>query len=948
MVEPSPVCESSGILKAMLLGRSEIAVGDRVVGAEDWPGRLPRTLLLLLLVTPGYRLPRDQVLDRLWPEAAPEAALNSLYKTLHALRRVLEPDLARGNRSAYIAVGGDGVGLVDPARVWVDAHAFASAVASAAPLAEPERRAALRAALDLYAGDLLADEPYLDWLVARREGLRTTRERVVLDLAVLDLAAGEPLAALGPLFDLLGSDPTVEEAHRAAMRAYAAAGQREAALRQFERCRSALEADLGAEPSPETIALRDEIASAQVRLDGIDRNATKPRPFNNLPAPPTPLVGRDAEVDEIQALLWRPDVRLVTLTGAGGIGKTRLALEIAAGVADDFPDGVVFVSFAALRDPELVIQAIAQTMGIREEAGRSIETLLQEVLKERDLLLVLDNMEHLLDAAPSVAELLAVCGRVTALATSREALMVRAEHERELRPLGLPNLKRLPPSRSLPRYGAVALFEQATRAVRADFAVTDENAEAVAELCVRLDGLPLAIELAAARGRRLSPAALLDRYSRRLDLLSDGPRDLPERQRTLRNTIAWSYDLLSHADQKAFRWLGVFAGGCVEETAEDLGLSSDTVRSLADKHLVRIEDDSRVWMLETVREFAQELLLASGEAPEAEARHTELFRDLAEQGMIHVTGPDQVAWLERFDAEYENVRSVFERAIRNGDAETGQRIASGMKDYWRMRGIVSEGCDWLKQALALDGGSPESRASALHALGQMTDERGERDAAEDLLRGALAAWRELDDERQMAAVMNDVAGVMRDRAAYEEAVRIDEEALAIHRRLGNARGIGISLNGLGMDAIIRGHYAQAADLFESSAAAIEPTGDLDRIALALSNAASLAYWIGENARSRRLAEQALAIRRRLRDPRRIGNSLVNLSANSIHEGNLDEAFEYLDEAVPLLRQVGEPRDLGIALHAMGYVHLLRKSWDRAACAWQRDWTFWMSMLIPKS
>ncbi|MGH2561619.1 MAG: ATP-binding protein, partial [Thermomicrobiales bacterium] len=396
----------------------------------------------------------------------------------------------------------------------------------------------MRAVLGLYRGDLLADEPCADWPVARRESLRRARERAVIMLATLDLDAGEPLTAISALDALLAVDASFEEAHRALMRAYAAAGQRDLSLRQFERCREALHRELAVEPADETRAL-----AAAIRTMPVDggraqpgAGAIAPARSTNIPALPTPTVGRERDVDEVQALLSQRDIRLVTITGPGGIGKTRLAIETAAGLVDEWPDGRGFVSLAAVSDPELVLSAIARGLGLREDAGRAAGAMVEDYLRERAFLLVLDNVEHLIEAAPQVADLLASCLGLTALATSREPLHLRGEREYRLDVLSLPRLDRRPRPAVIERSEAVALFLQTVRAYRPDFALTDANASAVAELCARLDGLPLAIELAAVRGRYLSPERLFAQLGSRLTSLDGGPRDLPERQRTIRDT----------------------------------------------------------------------------------------------------------------------------------------------------------------------------------------------------------------------------------------------------------------------------------------------------------------------------------------------------------------------------------------------------------------------------
>jgi DNA-binding SARP family transcriptional activator len=399
---------------AELLGPVRLAVGDRAIPDDAWPRRSARALLLLLLATPGHRLPRDRVLDLLWPEAAPPAARNAFYKALHALRRVLEPGLAAGAESAYLQVGAEAVGLRPEVPLRLDVDAFEERLAAAAALAPDARRPPLREALLFYRDDLLAAEPALDWTVARREALRRRRHRAALDLAELELAADAPAAALPPLEALLAADAADEAALRLLMRALAALGRRDEALRRYEQGRAALHGELGIEPDAATgdlaASLRASVA-AQAR-PALPPSAPAPRRWEEVPAPPSPLVGRARELERAQDLLWRPGVRLVTLTGPGGVGKTRLALEVATAMLGELEQGACFVDLAPLRDPGLVLPTVARALGLDEEPGQTALATLRRALRAAELLLVLDNCEQVLAAAPAIAELLAGCRRL--------------------------------------------------------------------------------------------------------------------------------------------------------------------------------------------------------------------------------------------------------------------------------------------------------------------------------------------------------------------------------------------------------------------------------------------------------------------------------------------------------------------------------------------------------
>ncbi len=790
-------------LVAHLLGRVRLAVGDRPIPDTAWPRRTARSLLLLLLATPGHRLPRDRVLDLLWPEASPKTALNALYVALSGLRSVLEPGRPVGRASAYVEVGAEVVGLWSDPGLWVDADAFEATLAAAGGATATARRDALRRALALYGGDLLADEPYADWPVARRERLRRGWRRAVLDLAELEVEANEPLTTTGPLEALLTADPTDEAAHRALMGALAAAGQWDEALHQYRRCVETLRSELDVEPSEETEALAAALRRAgDARPFAAPALATPTAPFDNLPAPPNPLVGRAREMEELQDLLLDPSVRLVTVTGPGGIGKTRLALEVASQAAADFADGVAFVPLAPIQDPALVVPTIARTLGLEEAADRPIADTLREALRERELLLVLDNVEQVLEAAPEMAELLASAPRLKALVTSREPLHLRAEHEYPTPTLSTPDPDRPCAADAAARYEAVVLFAQRARAVQPAFALTDDNAATVATLCARLDGLPLAIELAAARSRALPPERLLAGLEDRFALLAAGYRDLPLRQRTMRDAIAWSHDLLDPPERTLFRRLAAFVGGCdVEAAAAVCSAAGDLqvevregLTSLAQQSLLRRENgerEPRFGMLETIREFGAEQLATSGEEGAIRRTHAMHFLALAEEAESGLTGPAQATSLDRLEREHENLRAALAWAIGAQEAtgEIALRLIAALWRFWWIRGYLGEGRAWVERALARHEAAPVAvRAKALAAAAEVAEAQGDHDQATAWFEAALSLGQAIGDQAGVAQCLNGLGNVARVRVAFDDAAGLHERALARWREVGDRRG----------------------------------------------------------------------------------------------------------------------------------------------------------------
>ncbi len=665
-------------------------------------------------------------------------------------------------------------------------------------------------------------------------------------------------------------------------------------------------------PSPQTIPPGTTGAHLQRREDHLKTL--------DLPVPPTPLIGREEEIAKVTRLLSRDDVRLLTLTGPGGAGKTRFALQLAHDLAANYSDGVVFVALASITDPDLVIPTIFQALGIQEGSGQSPLERLKEYVQQKQVLLVLDNFEQVVSTAGQVANLLAACPELKILVTSREILHVRAEHEFPLPPLALPDLTHLPALEALSQNAAMALFIQRSQAVKPGFQLTSVNAPTVAEICTRLDGLPLAIELAAARMRLLSPQALLTRLS--LQLLIGGTRDVPARQQTLRNTIAWSYQLLDAQEQCLFGRLCIFVGGCTLEAVEALctalgdgnGSVLDGVTSLMDKSLLRqteqAEEEPRLMMLETIREYGLEVLEASGEKEATRRTHASYYLRLAEDAAKEIRGPRQTMWLQRLEREHDNLRAAFQWSLEQGKASQGMemalRFSSALDRFWEIRGHYSEGRTFLKRVLAGSKGNLTSiRAEALNIAADLALLQGDYGEAEELSEESFALSRSLKDRRNIATSLTILAGVARGKDNALRRRELLEEALALNKELGEETGIADAHFELGWLANVQRQYQRARPLLEESLSKFREMGDTRMIAATLHQLA-VCYdeqWDATTVHS--LLQESDRLYREVGDKEGMAYVLELSGKLAFRQGDTAMARSFMEESSALYREIGD-------------------------------------------
>ncbi len=690
----------------------------------------------------------------------------------------------------------------------------------------------------------------------------------------------------------------------------------------------AIEKCLAKEPDNRYTSTRDlarELTAIRDRFSEKPGKQTEMRP-PNLPVQRTGFVGREKEVSAAKQLLLHADVRLLTVTGPGGIGKTRLALQVASGLFGHFSGGVHFVPLSSVSDPGLIPAVIVQAMGIREAGGRTPLQILNDNLQgsvREPILLLLDNFEHLIQAAPLVAELLAMGPHLKILVTSRSALRIYGEHESPVPPLELPDSRSLPPLEVLSRVPAVELFVQRALAARPDFELTGENAAAVTEICARLDGLPLAIELAAARIKVLSPAAMLTRLASRLQLLTGGARDLPQRQQTLRAAMDWSHDLLSPAEQKLLRRLSVFVGGCTLEGAEavcdakgDLELDLlDGMASLVDKSLVQqIEPpkgESRFVMLQTIREYALEKLEDSGEEALTKRAHAAYCLVLAEEEDADPGGADGAAWLEQFTIEHHNFLAGLEWLTQIGDADWGLRLGAALFRYWDMREYLTEGRNRLDKLLKLPAAAAptKARARVLFAAGVLASEQRDYASAAALLHESQDIAFQLGDKMSVAVAQNALAVLARDQGDIATAHVLFNASLELWREAGDQRAVARALSNMANVVKLEGDYARARSLHTECLSIFQRLGDRAGVAWSLNYQGDVARDQGDSVAAGDLCERALAIFRELGDRWGIAGTLADLGNLAREQRDYPLAHSLYGESIKIFQELDHKRGI---------------------------------------
>jgi predicted ATPase/DNA-binding SARP family transcriptional activator/Tfp pilus assembly protein PilF len=947
MTEPET---SIAALTIQLFGPMQV----RVQGQPLPPLRSRAMLWLLAILTLRHNRPveREWLAGTLWPDSDQSQAFTNLRTVISGLKS---------------ALGGEGGRLQSPNRhtlfldltdADVDVLQFDAALAR-------KTLSALEQAVGLYRGPLL-EGCNEEWVLQERAVRKQDCLQALQKLGDAALTGGDYEKAVGYYQHAVGMAPWGEVARRGWMEALARSGDINAALQVYREFVEVLRSDPKAVPDEQTSALYQRLRTEARQKVGTYAVVTAPAVAvpvvqGYLPHPLTDLVGREDERIEVATLLRRS--RLVTLTGLGGIGKTRLAREVAGAVVGEYADGVWLVALESLNEGRRVIQQVASVLGLKEERGRTPLQRVTEHLRQKRLLLVLDNCEHLLEAsAQAVGHLLQECAELRILATSREAMGIADETVWSVPALAVPDIEHLPQGqaalvRVLRGYESVQLFVERARAVRESFALSGGNARLVAQVCCQLEGIPLAIELAAARVRAMSVDQIASRLNDHLGLLTGGSRTAQSRQQTLRATLDWSYDLLTEAERALLKRLSVFAGGWTLEAAEAICCADgavgirewavgktaeapplttahsllpdevlDLLTSLMDKSLVLFEErepaDGRYRLLEMVRQYAAASLQASGESEQVKCKHRDWFVALAEAEEPRLRTAEQELGLRRLETEYENLRSALAwcRAEENG-AQAGLCLAGALGRFWAVRGYLTEGRRYLADALGREGaaGRTPERARALNGAGVLAYRQGDYPEARSLYGESLGIKRELGDRQGVAAALNNLGAVAKDQGDYASARVLFEESLAIQRELGDQQGVAGSLSNLGTVAFDQGDDAAARVLYEKALTLNREFDNRVWVAINLANLGILAHRQGDYAAARALFEESLAIRRELGDRHGIAYSLNNLGSAANKQGDPASARILHEESLAIRRELGDRRGIAESLGNLGNV-----------------------------
>lgn len=937
-----------------LLGPTQITLDGASAPAFDYAKVL--ALLIYLAVEGDRAHSRDALAELLWPDQEAQVGRSSLRQALARLRQGIADQAAKPSR---LLITRESVQFNPDCDYTLDTALFAQLLATRPGHMHYEAGACpscierWEQAVELYRGPFAEGVlprdayGYEEWLIARREWFANQQLSTLARLADAYESFGELEQALAYARRALELDPWREPAHRQVMRLLATQGLRSAAIAQYERCRQILANELGVEPEETTSELYRAIKfEQQPAIEGsnsragitAEATASSPPPANasppihttNLPIQPTSFIGREGELHELGELLEQPHCRLLTLLGPGGAGKTRLAIQLAERVAQRFGNDVCWVALAQLRSVDELTDTLARVLGCPADDAGDLTNRLREAVANRHMLLILDNLEHLIAGTDLINELLMAGPQMTVLVTSRERLQLRSEWVYDVGGLAFPADPADPHSAE---YDAVRLLiERASQVQRAGVDTPAELA-AAARIARSVEGNPLALELAAAARRARPFTTIAATIETDLDLLRVTLRDLPERHRSVRATLAYSWQLLDLAERHTLAWLAIFRGGLTTQAAQAVTHApEDRLEALADKSMLRRAGE-RFELHELLRRFAAEQLTARGQAQAAHEAHLEWCVSFAEMAEPLINGAEQEYWLSRLDADHANLRAALAWAIEHGHAEQAQRISAALMRFWWMRGHLREGRTWLERALRLPGSSNAAQARALHGAGGLSTQLGDLPAAQALLTASLELERLVGRKAELTRILNNLAFVYINQAEYEQAEALITEAIAFDRELDDQRGVAFDLGTLAQVAYFQGDYMRAVNLYRESLAGHTQAADKHSIAVTLLNLGSALRLCGQTTDARSQLEQGLLLFRTIGSAYGISFTLLQLARLANTEGEIGQARLALSECLPLMDSLGTAGELASALALVAQLTTNLSTARRGARLW---------------
>ncbi len=877
----------------------------------------------------------------LWPDYNQVKAFTNLRHTLWEIQKALG--------SGWLIADRETISLRADANLWVDVHRFESLLHESQVQNDVSLRIPLLTeCVKLYrhhflTGFTLKNAPTFDeWSLTKADELRHKLNEALTLLTEDYCLLGDGESALPYARRLVTFDPLNESAHRLLMQVYMQVGQQNAALKQYQTFEQTLRKELGLDPQPETRALYKQIRKGEIKQVEVGIRRETKTPQNNLPQQLTSFIGREQQQTEILSLMARN--RLVTLTGSGGVGKTRLSLQVAAKLINHYPDGVWFIELTPLTNPDLIAQTILSTLRFGEQAGKTPLQILEEQLSNKKLLLVLDNCEHLVQASARVTyRLLMSAPEIKILATSREALSVSGELAWLVPSLSLPDLKAQLTFEKLTQYESIRLFIERALLVQPHFKVDQTSVLAIAQICSRLDGIPLAIELAAARVNALGVKQIAKRLDDRFRLLTKGNRTALERHQTLHAAIDWSYNLLDADEKILFARLSVFMGGWTLEAAEQVCVKErsefevlDVLSNLIDKSLVIMDGstgEARYHFLETTRQYAREKLLESREDEILHNRHLAYFLDLAEKGNSEISGPHQADVIDRLDAELDNFRAALDWCVFSKYTESALQMLGALGWAWDMRGYYNEVRSWFDKIRVLGeyANYPEAYARLLNHIGRFAADFDRRPDAESILEESRAIWLKLGSrgEPGLADVLCFLGLNAHNQGNLDQAESFYRESLAVAQKCNHQRTIAGSTCFLGIVEQQRGQFTSALNLYNKSLKLSESMGDLLLISLSAGNLGSLFLEHGSYEKARPLFHQELEINERLQFRFGLAATWINLGELHRREGNYVQAEQCLEKSMGVSRDLGLKDRLAFNLYLFGLLALHRNNYVSA-------------------